>query len=66
MAERLTIEHYIGEAFVKIAQVILGSRLFTASRGAHIRVQRDKKAGRWVSFAVATFKCYASKPSAFG
>lgn len=51
MAERLTIEHYIGEAFVKVAQVILGSRLFTASRGPNTRVQRDKKAGRWVRLA---------------
>ncbi|GIL93089.1 hypothetical protein Vretifemale_20515 [Volvox reticuliferus] len=48
MADRLTIEHYIGEAFVKCGQVILGSRILpTGSVQQQPRSARDKRAGRW-------------------
>ncbi|PNH05654.1 hypothetical protein TSOC_008059 [Tetrabaena socialis] len=44
MADRLTIEHYVGEAFVKCGQVILGSRIPPAQQA---RPARDKRASRW-------------------
>ncbi|KAG2484087.1 hypothetical protein HYH03_017106 [Edaphochlamys debaryana] len=47
MADRLTIEHYIGEAFVKCGQVILGGRVLTPSAQQQARPARDRRASRW-------------------
>ncbi|KXZ52518.1 hypothetical protein GPECTOR_9g562 [Gonium pectorale] len=47
MADRLTIEHYVGEAFVKCGQVILGSRIMPTGPSQQTRPARDKRAGRW-------------------
>ncbi|KAG2451758.1 hypothetical protein HYH02_003537 [Chlamydomonas schloesseri] len=48
MADRLTIEHYVGEAFVKCGHIILGSRVLSAAgTPAQQRPARDKRAGRW-------------------
>ena len=43
MTEKLGIETYISECFVKCAQVVLSSRIYCASP-----VVPDKRASRWV------------------
>jgi hypothetical protein len=46
MAERLTIEHYVGECTLKCAQVILAARI---PRKSSAVPPVDKRSGRWVS-----------------
>eukprot|EP00879_Flechtneria_rotunda_P022052 GHRR01023267.1.p1 GENE.GHRR01023267.1~~GHRR01023267.1.p1 ORF type:complete len:354 (+),score=78.69 GHRR01023267.1:72-1133(+) len=43
MAERLTMEHYIGECFLKCAQVILSARIYRAER----KQAPEKRSARW-------------------
>jgi hypothetical protein len=45
MADRLPIEHYIEEFFVKCAQVVLGARIFQPDQS---RPAPDKRSARWV------------------
>ena len=47
MAERLTVEHYVGECFLKCAQVILASRVFVPD--VVDSQAQDKRINRWVS-----------------
>ncbi|WIA19787.1 hypothetical protein OEZ85_005698 [Tetradesmus obliquus] len=44
MADRLPIEHYIEECFVKCAQVILGARIFQSDQS---KPAPDKRSARW-------------------
>jgi hypothetical protein len=48
MAERLTIEHYVGECVLKCAQVVLAARM---PRAPGVEAPIDKRSGRWVSGA---------------
>lgn len=47
MADRLTIEHYVGECFIKCAQVVLSSRIYAPVAGPPRPA--DRRASRWVS-----------------
>jgi hypothetical protein len=45
MADRLPIEHYIEECFIKCAQVVLGARIFQSDQA---KPAPDKRSARWV------------------
>lgn len=47
MADRLTVEHYIGKCFEKCAQIVLGSRVYQVEEN---KASQDKRSAQWVRF----------------
>lgn len=53
MADRLTIDHYVGECFYKCSQVVLASRVVKPSAPTDTRVENapassSKRSSKWV------------------